>query len=70
MTSLPRLADIQCSRIQFQPGDRVLVKLYQPLDREQGKRLQRTVERWAGDGVNVLLVDCTKFEVLIDPATG
>ena len=70
MTGTPRLADIQCCRLQFQPGDRVLVRVYQPLDREELKKLRRTVERWAGDGVAVLIVDCTKFEVALDHTAG
>lgn len=54
---VPRLADVQCSRLQFQPGDRVLVRVRHRISPEQRKRLQKTVERWAGDHVEVLVID-------------
>ncbi len=66
MTGLPKLADVQCTRLQFQPGDRILVKVYQPLGRDQRKKLRRTVEKWAGTDVEVLIVDATAFDVQIE----
>jgi len=61
----PRLADVQCSRMQFQPGDRVLVKVHlsQPMTREDERRVRKMVERWAGDYVEVLVIDTTLMEV-------
>lgn len=61
-----RLADVQCTRLQFQPGDRVLVRVRQPLSGEQRRRLQKTVERWAGDCVEVLIVDTSAMEVFVE----
>lgn len=60
----PRLADVQCCRLQFQPGDRVVVRIYQKLDQSQQRRLKKSVEKWAGD-VEVLIVDCTVFDVKV-----
>lgn len=64
--AVPRLADVNCTRINFQPGDRVLVQLRQPIDAEAKKRLQRTIERWAGGHVEVLIVDLMQMEVSVE----
>lgn len=66
MRRLPRIAEVKCSRIQFAPGDRVLVRIFQSLDREQRKRLERSIQRWAGPDVEVLIYNATKMEVTID----
>jgi hypothetical protein len=66
MTAVPRLADVHCTRVKFEPGERLLVQLRQPLDSEAKKKLQRTVERWAGDHVEVLIVDPTIMEVSVE----
>lgn len=63
MAVTPRLADVKCSRLCFQPGDKVLVKVYHSLTKEETNRLKKTVEKWAGDYVEVLIVDATKMEV-------
>lgn len=66
MAAAPRLADVHCERIQFSPGDRVLVNVYVPIDEETGKKLVKTVKRWAGEDVEVLVVDNTKMRVKIE----
>lgn len=65
----PRLADVQCSRVQFQPGDRILVRVYQQLSPEQHKRLQRTVEKWAGGVAEVLIINANQMEIQLDRPT-
>lgn len=62
----PRIAEVQCSRIQFRPGDRVLVRVHQDLSAEQVNRLRKSVEKWAGDQVEVLIVNCLQMEVEVD----
>jgi hypothetical protein len=64
----PRLADVQCSRLKFEPGDRVIVRVYRPIDSVQEKRLKRTVERWAGDQVEVLVINALEMSVNVEPA--
>jgi hypothetical protein len=66
MTAVPRLADVHCTRIKFEPGERLLVQLRQPLDPEAKKKLRKTVERWAGDHVEVLIVDPAIMEVSVE----
>jgi len=62
----PTLADVRCSRINFEKGDRVLVTVYAPLDRDQRRKLTKTVQRWAGIDVEVLVVDGTRMEVTVE----
>lgn len=61
-----KLANVQCRTIRFQPGDRVLVEVYQALDKEQQEKLKKTVERWAGKDVEVLIVNRAAMRVYID----
>jgi len=53
---LPRIADVHCTRIRFEPGDRVLVRVRQRLDKDMREKLQKSISRWAGDGVEVLII--------------
>lgn len=59
----PRLADVKCSRLQFQSGDKILVKLFQRFTKDEQKKIKKMVEKWAGDGIEILLVDTTQMEV-------
>ncbi len=62
----PRLAEVHCEAIRFKPGDRVIVRSYHRLDRERRRGLERAVQKWAGVDVEVLIVDCTAMEVILD----
>ena len=53
----PNIAEVNCTRIQFEDGDRVLVRVFRDMDAAQSARLQRTVRAWAGKRVEVLIVD-------------
>lgn len=66
MAVIPRLADVQCSRLRFESGDRIIVRSFHPLNSEERKKLRRTVERWAGVDVEVLIVDTSQFDVRIE----
>ena len=66
MPVTPRLVDVQCSRMQFGPGDRLLVKSRQPISKEERKKIHRMAQRWAGDHVEVLVIDLTKLEIEIE----
>lgn len=67
MTGAKRLlADVSLSPVRFRPGDRVIVRVRHSLDREQRRKLRRAVERWAGNCVEVLIVDQTRMEVEIE----
>ena len=68
MTRLPKLADVQCQRLKFEPGDRVIVRVHAELDRDQKSKLRKTVQRWAGSDTEVLLVDMRMFDIEVDSA--
>jgi len=66
MATKPRLADVHCTRIQFEPGDRLLVRVRQSLDLKAYKRLHKSIQRWAGDQVEILIIDPTRVELEVD----
>jgi hypothetical protein len=63
---LPKIADVQCRRIQFQPGDRVLVRVYTRLDNDHKKRLRRSIQKWAGCEVEVLIYNGMEMEISVE----
>jgi len=67
---LPKIANVQCSRLVFQPGDRIIVRVCTDLDRDQKRRLLQSVRKWAGTDVEVLLVDVRMFDIEIEKAGG
>lgn len=67
MNAVPKIANVQLTRLKFEPGDRVLVRVHQKLDKQQKRKLKRSVQKWAGD-VEVLIVDMRLFDVEIDNA--
>ena len=54
----PLLSDIQPTQIQFHPGDRILVRVSVGLTADQRKRLERSVAKFTGEDVRILLVNC------------
>jgi len=62
----PQLADIKCSRITFQPGDRILVRVYHKFDVAQQERLKKSITKWAGCEVEVLIYDATTMDISVD----
>jgi hypothetical protein len=66
MALLPRIADVSCSKLLFQPGDRILVKSFHRLDIDQKKKLISSIKKWAGCDVEVLVICTTDFDITID----
>ena len=62
----PKLANLRCQRIVFQPGDRVLVKVHRHLDSYEEKKLRRAIVKWTGVDVEVLIYNPGKMEIEID----
>ncbi len=60
------LADVQCRRYKPQAGDRVLVRTYSRLDRDQKKKLRRTVQKWVGPDVEILIYCTLDMEISIE----
>ena len=68
MAAVPRIADVQCSRLQFMPGDRLLVKSRVPITKEERRKIHRMVQKWAGDHVEVLVIDLSRMDIEIEPS--
>lgn len=67
--TLPRLGDIQPTRLTFAPGERVVVSAPK-LSSDQLRRIRRAVVRYAREHVRVLVVDCLTLTLSIRRATG
>lgn len=59
----PTIADVQCQRLKFQPGDPVLVRTYHKLDKDQKRKLQRSIIKWAGCEVRVMIINCLEMDL-------
>jgi len=66
MPAIPRLADVQCTRLQFEPGDRILVKVNHRLDNNAQRRLRTTIQKWAGVEVEVLIICTLDMDISIE----
>ena len=55
MAVTPRIADVHCTKIVFQPGDRLMVRTRCRLEPEAKRRLEKMIRQWAGEDVNVLI---------------
>lgn len=64
MKARPLLSDIQTSRLKFDPGDRILVRVSTNLPSEQYKSLERSVTKFAGTDVRILIVNCLRTRLL------
>lgn len=53
----PRLADVNCTRYKFDPGDRILVRTRGQADADQQKKIRASICKWAGCEVEVLIVN-------------
>lgn len=62
----PRIADVSCQRLRFEPGDRLLVRAACRLSPGEERRLRRAIVKWAGCEVEVLVVDLTRFDVSVE----
>jgi len=51
----PRIADVSCLRLRFEPGDRILVRTNHRLSNDEQKKLRKTIQKWAGCEVEVLI---------------
>ena len=65
---IPKLAEMHCSRIAFNSGDRILVKVFRQLSKEDIRRIRKSIEKWAGDGIPVFIMDARTMEISVDNA--
>jgi len=64
--SKPRIADVQCERLQFQPGDRILVRSHHRLSYDQEKKMRKSIQKWAGCEVEVLIICLLDMDIDIE----
>lgn len=62
----PNIAEIDCSRIRFQDGDRVLVRTYANYDAGQMARMRAMIRRWAGCEVEVMFYNANAMEITVE----
>ena len=67
-----RLAEVNCSRIQFQPGERLLVRVWCDMSAAEQAKLKKTIMQWVDQSdVKILIIDARKVDLQIDrPETG
>ena len=59
----PLLSDLPATRIQYQPGDRILAKVSCALSIDQEKKIERAIKKYTREDVRVLVVDVTQWEI-------
>lgn len=65
-SAIPKLADVSCSPMRFLPGDRLLVRCQFSPSPAQVDSIKRTVQKWAGDHVEILVIDALAIEIELD----
>jgi hypothetical protein len=66
MGVIPRIADVQCSRLVFQPGDRIIVKSPYRIDEEQKRHLRKSLRKFAGCDVEIFIYCTLDFELQVE----
>ena len=69
MVLRPRIANIDCSKIRFQPGDRLLVRSFHRLDKYDKEKLRKSIQKWAGEGVRILIICTQDLDISIEQQT-
>lgn len=64
MKAKPLISDIQTTRVKFNPGDRILVRVPSYLSQDQQKRLKKSIVKFAGEDVRILIVNCSETRLL------
>jgi hypothetical protein len=66
----PQIADVQCTRLKFAPGDRILVRVHTKLDKHQIKSLRKSITKWAGCEVEVLIYNGLEMDIVPEQVSG
>ena len=59
----PQIADVQCTRLRFEPGDQVIVRVYAKLDRDQKRKLVNAIKKFARCEVEVFIVPMLEYDI-------
>ena len=63
---MPRIADINCSKIKFDAGDRIIVRSFHRMDTEQIRKLKKSICKWAGVEVEIFVICLRDFDMVVD----
>lgn len=63
MNARPLLTDLPATRLVIQPGDRMLARVGFDLTRDQAARISRSISRFAGNDVNLIIINCMKTTI-------
>jgi len=63
---MAQIAEVHCTKIRFEPGDRVLVRCARPLNQQQREKIKATIQHWAGVQIEVLVFSECDYEVTIE----
>ena len=63
MNARPLLADLPSTRLSVKPGDRMLARVGFELTRDQTIRITRSITRFAGNEVRLMIVNCMRTTI-------
>ena len=62
------LSDVKVERFQFQSGDRLLAKVNRILSKDEYKKLEKILRKWAGVEPEILIVQLPLMDVEVERA--
>lgn len=65
MANAPNILDLDCTKYSFQPGDKILVRVFGAVDSARRKQIRAMIEKWAGVPLDILVIDATQLEMLV-----
>lgn len=66
----PLISDIDLSRYEFRAGDRLVVRVAYDLDADKQHKLFKAINKFTGEDVRILIVNCLKTRMLKITPTG
>ena len=64
MKAKPLLSYVQTTRVKFDPGDRILVRVSTDLSSAQENKLRKSINKFAENDVRILFINCLKCRLL------
>ena len=66
MNQRPRIADVQCSKIHFDPGDKILIRTTHRLDHLEKEKLKKSISKWAGCELDIFIYCVLDMDMTIE----
>lgn len=64
MNTHPHISDIPSQNLSFNSGDRLLARVSVDLDKNQQARIHRSIQKFCGAEVRILVVNCLKTRIV------